>query len=142
MSNSVRFTGAFCELPLQVFDAWTLPARFAVWFGTAAISADDAEIDVRAGGAWKASMHLLNWSLKQWVGEFTEVHRPTRLTLTLSGESDQPAREPVAVDFVATDISAQMIVVQSAEGFDKSAKAAVAAGYGAFFDDMEKVLSR
>lgn len=33
-----------------------------------------------------------------------------------------------------------MTMVQAAAGFDDAAKAAVTAGYAAFFDDMEKLL--
>jgi uncharacterized protein YndB with AHSA1/START domain len=142
MSNPVSITRTFPATPEQVFDAWTTPSAFAVWFGTAAVPVDDVEMDVRVGGAWKATMHLPDGSLKHWVGEFTEVNRPTRLALTLTDQPDDPAREPVTVDIVAVDGGARMTMVQSALGFDDAAKAAVTAGYTAFFDDMEKLLIR
>lgn len=142
MSNPVSITRTFPATPEQVFDAWTTPAAFAVWFGTAAVPVDNVEMDVRVGGAWKATMHLPDGSLKHWVGEFTEVNRPTRLALTLTDQPDDPAREPVTVDIVAVDGGARMTMVQSALGFDDAAKAAVTAGYTAFFDDMEKLLVR
>lgn len=142
MSNPVSITRTFAATPEQVFDAWTTPAAFAVWFGTAAITVDDVEMDVRVGGAWKATMHLPDGSLKHWVGEFTEVNRPTRLALTLTDEPDEPAREPVTVDIVAVDSGTEMTMVQAAESFNDAAKAAVTAGYTAFFDDLEKLLAQ
>lgn len=141
MSNPVSITRTFAATPEQVFDAWTTPEAFAVWFGTAAILVDEVEMDVRVGGAWKATMHLPDGSLKYWVGEYTEVNRPTRLALTLTDMPDDPAGEPVTVDIVAVDSGAEMTMVQAAEGFDDAAKAAVTAGYTAFFDDMEKLLA-
>ncbi len=102
-------------------------------------------MDVRVGGAWKAAMHLPDGSVKHWVGEFTEVDRPTRLALTLTDEPDEPdepAGEPVTVDIVAVDNGAMMIMMQAADGFDDAAITAVTAGYTAFFDDMEKLLAR
>ena len=142
MSNPVSITRTFRATLEQVFDAWTTPATFVVWFGTAAILVDDVEMDVRVGGGWKATMHLPDGSLKYWVGEFTEVNRPTRLALTLTDEPDEPTRAPVTVDIVAVDSGAEVTMVQGAEGFDDAAKAAVRAGYTAFFDDMEKLLAR
>jgi uncharacterized protein YndB with AHSA1/START domain len=142
MSNPVSITRTFPATPEQVFDAWTTPATFAIWFGTAAIPVDDVEMDVRVGGQWKATMHLPDGTLKHWVGEFTQVNRPTRLALTLTDQPNKPAREPVTVDIVAVDGGATMTMVQAAAGFDDAAKAAVTAGYTAFFDDMEKLLAR
>lgn len=142
MNSPVSITRTFSATPEEVFDAWTTPSTFAVWFGTAAIPVDDVEMDVRVGGAWKATMRLPDGSLKRWVGEFTEVHRPTRLALTLTDVPDEPAREPVTVDIVATDSGTRMTMEQAAEGFDDTAKAALTAGYGAFFDAMEKAIAR
>ena len=142
MSNPVSITRTFHATPEQVFDAWTTPASFAAWFGTAAILVDDVEMDVRVGGAWKATMHLPDGSVKNWAGEFTEVDRPTRLALTLTDEPDEPAGEPVTVDIAAVDSGAMMTLIQAADGFDDAAKAAVTAGYTAFFNDMEKLLAR
>lgn len=141
MSSPVSITRTFDATPEQVFDAWTTPAAFAVWFGTAAIAVDDIEMDVRVGGAWKATMHLPDGSLKHWVGEYTEVDRPTRLALTLTDEPSEPAGEPVTVDIVAVENGTEMTMVQSGEHFDDAGKAAVTAGYTAFFDDMEKLLA-
>jgi uncharacterized protein YndB with AHSA1/START domain len=142
MSNPVSITRTFTATPEQVFDAWTTPTAFAIWFGTAAIPVDDVEMDVRVGGAWKATMHLPDGSIKYWVGEFTEVNRPARLALTLTDEPDEPAREPVSVDIIAVEGGTEMTMIQTAEGFNDAAKAAVTAGYTAFFDDMEKLLAR
>lgn len=142
MSNPVSITRTFRATPEQVFDAWTTPETFAVWFGTAAIPVDGVEMDVRVGGHWKATMHLPDGSVKHWAGEFTEVNRPTRLALTLTDEPDEPAGEPVTVDIVAVEGGAMMTVVQAAAGFDDAAKAALTAGYTAFFDDMENLLAR
>lgn len=56
MSNPVSITRTLPATPEQVFDAWTTPAAFAFWFGTAAVPVDDVEMDVRVGGASKAAL--------------------------------------------------------------------------------------
>ncbi|WP_010204343.1 SRPBCC family protein [Salinibacterium sp. PAMC 21357] len=141
MSNPVSITRTFAATPEQVFDAWTTPASFAIWFGTAALSVVDVEMDVRVGGTWTATMHLPDGNLKYWAGEYTEVDRPTRLALTLTDEPSEPAGDPVTVDIVAVNGGTEMTMVQSGQGFDEEGKAAVTAGYNAFFDDMEKLLA-
>lgn len=141
MSSPISITRVFNATPEQVFDAWTTPSAFAVWFGTAALAVGDVEMDVRVGGAWKATMQLPDGSLKYWLGKYTAVDRPSRLALTLSDEPSEPAGDPVTVDIIAVEIGAEMTMVQSAEGFDDAGKAAVIAGYTAFFDDMEKLLA-
>ena len=141
MSNVVTITRTFAASPEEVFDAWTTPTTFAVWFGTAAITVDNVQMDVRVGGAWSATMQVPDGSFKYWAGEYTEVDRPTRLALTLTDEPSEPAGDPLTVDLVAVDGGTEMTMVQSAEGFDDAGKAAVAAGYTAFFDDMEKLLA-
>lgn len=141
MSNPVSIVRTFAATPERVFDAWTTPAAFAVWFGTAAIPVDDIEMDARVGGAWQATMHLPDGTIKPWAGEFTEVNRATRLALTLTDEPDEAAGDPVTVDIIAIDGGAQMTMMQTAEGFNEAAKAAVTHGYTAFFEDLERLLA-
>jgi len=86
-------------------------------------------------------MQLPDGSLKYWLGEYTEVDGPSRLALTISDEPSEPAGDAVTVDITAVENGTEMTMVQSAEGFDDAGKAAVIAGYTAFFDDMEKLLA-
>ena len=142
MSKVVTVTRTFAAAPERVFDAWTTPEQFAEWFGTAAMRVDNVEMDVRVGGAWKATMHLPDGGSKNWVGEFTEVNRPMRLALTLTDEPEEPTGTPVTVDIAVVSGGSQMTMVQSAEGFGAKERAALAAGYTAFFDDLERLLAR
>lgn len=137
MSEPVTITRTFAATPEQVFDAWTTPASFAVWFGTAAIPVDEVEMDVRVGGTWSATMHLPDGSVKNWVGEFTELDRPRRLVMTITDEPSNPAREPLTVDIVAAAGGSSMTLVQAAVGFDEATRAGLTAGYNGFFDTME-----
>ena len=67
-----------------VFDAWTTPRRFAVWFGAenGEIPVDSVELDATPGGIWKATMfagpeqHEIHW-----IGEFVTVNRPNKLVI-------------------------------------------------------------
>ena len=47
------------DAPVElVYDAWTTPRRFAVWFGgeNGEIPVESVELDATPGGVWKATM--------------------------------------------------------------------------------------
>ena len=60
-----------------VYAAWTEPAHFAHWFGTAAVDVpvDSVSFDLRVGGRWAAKMVFTEPQPMEmpWSGEFLEV---------------------------------------------------------------------
>src|SRR4051794_10574270 len=79
----------------RVWREWTEPDAFADWFGgpEAEIPLDTVAMDVRPGGAWRATM-LHGGREIRWKGEYVEVEPPERLVLTIS---DQPGDAPPEV---------------------------------------------
>ena len=143
MSDSFTVTRTFSAPRELVFEAWTKPEYFAVWFGTDAVDVplDTVSLDVRVGGAWKATMHLPDGHQINWVGEYTEVDPPERLAFTMTDEPESPAGEPIVVVFAAVDGGTEMTLTQQSAGFDQEQIDATIAGYNGFFDSMEKVLA-
>jgi uncharacterized protein YndB with AHSA1/START domain len=78
----------------RVFDApresvwreWTTPEAFADWFGgpESEVPLDTVAMDVRAGGAWRATMYAGPGRREiRWWGEYREVAEPERLVFTI-----------------------------------------------------------
>ena len=66
-----------------VWEAWTRPEHFAVWFGTAEVPMLDVELDVRPGGAWTGRMVYEGEEIP-WRGIYREVEEPERLVVDMA----------------------------------------------------------
>ncbi|SDI01176.1 Uncharacterized conserved protein YndB, AHSA1/START domain [Arthrobacter subterraneus] len=142
MSNQITVTRTFAAPRERVFAAWTDPADFAVWFGSSQVTVprDSLVLDVRPGGSWQAVMELPDGNTINWEGRYTEVTPPERLGLTIT---DQPGTEPgapISVTFAEVEGGTQMTLVQDAPEFTEDQREQTAAGYQAFFDDMEALV--
>ena len=80
----ISITRTFDAPPEEVFRAWTTPAIFGRWFGTAATTVEDVAMDVRVGGGWQARMVLPEGNEIGWHGSYQELEAPARLVMTLS----------------------------------------------------------
>jgi uncharacterized protein YndB with AHSA1/START domain len=78
------------DAPIElVYDAWTTPRRFAVWFGAenGEIPLESVQLDARPGGIWKATMLAGPDRVEiHWIGEFVIVSRPNKLVIAFSDE--------------------------------------------------------
>ena len=126
-----------------VFDALTKPEHFAVWFGTAEVEVpqDTLSMDVRPGGAFRAVMHLPDGNLINWAGTYIEVDPPARVAMTLTDQPGDDAGLPVIFDLEAVDGGTQLTVRQDRSDFSDEQVAATIAGYNAFIDDLEKIVT-
>ena len=80
----------------RVWREWTEPEAFADWFGgwTARCRCRRSSMDVRPGGAWRATMFCGPERREiRWTGEYHEVAAPERLVLTFS---DEPETTPTS----------------------------------------------
>lgn len=142
MTDGFTITRTFAAPAKLVFEAFTTPEHFAVWFGTSSVEVplETLDMDVRVGGVWTAVMHLPGGDVKHWEGEYTELDPYTRVAFTLTDQIGEPAGEPVTVDLVEADGSTQMSFWQESHGFSDEAIAMVTMGYNAFFDDMAAIV--
>src|SRR5688500_6392309 len=116
MTAPIVITRTFHASPEEIFDAWTRPELFARWFGTDAVEVpvDIVVMGATVGGGWKADMHLPDGRIIHWVGEYTEVERPTRLCFTITDVPGEAAGEPVTVDIRPINGLSEMTLVQQA----------------------------
>jgi uncharacterized protein YndB with AHSA1/START domain len=126
----------------RVWREWTEPERFADWFGgpDAEIPLDTVAMDVRPGGAWRATMRFGPREIR-WSGEYREVVAPERLVLTMNDDPDTDLHELVIVELRDLgDGRTEMLVEQHGhmrpEDYD-----AAQSGWGVFFDRIAERLA-
>jgi uncharacterized protein YndB with AHSA1/START domain len=130
-----------------VFRAWTEPARFAQWFGgrDATIPLDTVVMDVRPGGAWRATMFAGPDRVEiPWRGQFLEVEPPERLVFTLSdrpGDAPNDEAELVTVTFADLGGRTEMVMHQSGGHLSPEEYARAGQGWGGFFDYLAELLA-
>ena len=135
-------TRVFAAPRERVWREWTEPAAFADWFGgaDAEVPLDTVAMDVRPGGAWRATM-LHGGREIHWKGEYVEVEPPERLVLTFSDQPDDAPHELVVVMLrELTDGRTEMVVEQHGT-FPPDAYDAARNGWGGFFDVLAERLA-
>jgi uncharacterized protein YndB with AHSA1/START domain len=142
-AEGISMTRVFDAPRELVFRAWTEPERFAYWFGGtgAEVPMSSVEMDVRAGGAWKATMIIGPDQQIDWHGEFREVEAPERLVLTLS---DRPGSEFELVTVELRELGdgrTEMRFRQTGGHMDAEGYEQAKAGWGSFFDAMDENLA-
>ncbi|MGQ0804193.1 MAG: SRPBCC family protein [Actinomycetota bacterium] len=138
----ITMTRVFDAPRERVWKEWTEPERFADWYGGTAgeVPVDSVSMDVREGGAWRATMFAGGHEI-QWHGEYREVVEPERLVFTVSDQPDDDAFELVTV--MLTDLGdgrTEMLFQQSGhmtpEQYGEAEK-----GWSVFFDRMAERLA-
>jgi uncharacterized protein YndB with AHSA1/START domain len=141
-SQGATVTRTFAAPRELVFDAWVDPQQFAKWFGGSGVTVprDTVSMDVRPGGKWKATMVIGNGVPDiNWLGEYVEIDRPSKLVLTLS---DRPeARELVTVTLTDVDGGTEMVFTQTGGHLSPEEYERVAQGWGTFFDALGELVS-
>jgi uncharacterized protein YndB with AHSA1/START domain len=98
--DGIDVTRVFAAPRERVWREWTQPEAFADWFGgpEVEIPLDTVAMDVRPGGAWRATMiggprrHEIHWS-----GEYREVDEPERLVFTACDSPEKHDYELITV---------------------------------------------
>ena len=126
----------------QVWKEWTEPERFADWYGggEAEVPVSSVTMDVREGGAWRATMFYGGREI-QWKGEYQEVVEPERLVFTVSDQPGDDAYELVIV--VLTDLGdgrTEMLFQQRGQMTPAQYERA-GQGWSGFFDRMAEHLA-
>jgi uncharacterized protein YndB with AHSA1/START domain len=130
------------DAPRQlVWDAWTQPEHFAVWFGTAEVPMDDVELDVRPGGAWKGRMTYAGTAI-HWRGIYREVVEPERLVVDLTDGTGGPDDyETYTVILSALDDErTEMVLRQSGGHLTDEGYEEAKVGTSSFMDAMDDLL--
>jgi uncharacterized protein YndB with AHSA1/START domain len=128
----------------RVWREWTEPERFADWFGgpEADVPLDSVAMDVRPGGAWRATMFAGPGRREiRWAGAYREVIAPERLVLTFSDRPEEDAHELVIVQLRDLGDGRTEMVVQQHGDMRPSDYERAQSGWGVFFDRMAERLA-
>lgn len=127
----------------RVWREWTEPEAFADWFGgpQSEVPVDSVEMDVRPGGAWRATMFAGPQRLEiPWSGEYIEVEPPARLVLSMTDEPEPDRWGLITVTLAELgDGRTEMTLDQRGDMTPEQYEAAKS-GWGGFFDRMDERL--
>ena len=141
--NGIKITRVFDAPVERVWREWTEPARFADWFGgpSATIPLESVSMDVRAGGAWRLRMEVGGRSI-DWHGAYEEVVEPSRLVFTVTDSVPEAGYDVVIVELRELgDGRTEMRFEQRGGHLTPEQYKAAGAGWGRFFDHIEKRLA-
>lgn len=144
MTYDISITHEFPVPREVVFDGWTNPATFAAWFGTEVVRVPLNTLVWTAtpGDTWSARMVLPDGGTIDWTGEFIDVTIPETIEFTITDVPSSPDRGTVTVRFEPTESGTHMIMRQWGESMSQQDAEGAAAGWGAFFDDLEQLVTR
>ena len=127
----------------RVFDAWTTPRQFAVWFGAedGEIPLDGVDLDARAGGIWKATMFAGPERREiHWIGEFIEVERPSKLVIAFTDGSPRDGWGYLTVLLDDLAGRTRMTMHQGGGALPPHELEQARAGWQSFFDVLDVLL--
>jgi uncharacterized protein YndB with AHSA1/START domain len=129
----------------EVFGAWTVPERFARWFGMhgSDVPAQAATLDVRPGGEWRVTMDLGDDGTKDFWGEYREVDEPSRLVLTLTDTEPEPDARDEIVTIELEDLGdgrTRMTFTQLGGNLDVAEYGRARDGWLLFFERQQDLL--
>ena len=135
----------------RVFDApresvwreWTTPEAFADWFGgqESEVPLDTVAMDVRAGGAWRATMYAGPGRREiRWWGEYREVAEPERLVFTICDREGDASELVTVVLHDLGDGRTEMRFEQRG-GMRPEDYERAKAGWSGFFDRIDERLA-
>jgi uncharacterized protein YndB with AHSA1/START domain len=97
--TELRIRRVIAAVPERVFAAWTQPELLRQWWGPTGVRCIAAEIDLRAGGAYRIGNQLPDGTVVWISGELELVEPPTRLVYSWR-IGDEPVSR-VTVTFTA-----------------------------------------
>lgn len=137
-TEGITITRVFDAPRELVFKAWTEPERFVTWFGPAdaEVPLSTVSMDVRPGGAWRATMLAGPGHQIHWKGVYHEVVAPERLVFTIT---DQAEGEQEVVTVLLSDLGddkTEMVFHQGGGHLPPEEYPRAKQGWSGFFDRM------
>jgi uncharacterized protein YndB with AHSA1/START domain len=140
---SVRIERTFNAPAEEVFDAWTSPEVMRRWYHAGPNwETPQVEVDLRVGGRVSVVMRKPDGSEVELSGEYIEIDRPHRLTMTCTFSDDPSDTEQlIELSFSEADGRTTVVLVNSRIPDDER-RESQDYGWGLCFDNLEQVLAR
>ena len=142
VANVVRIERTF-EAPAEdVFDAWTSPEVMRRWYHASPDwETPEAEVDLQVGGTWRVVMRAPDGSEHELSGEYTEIERPHRLSMTCNFNDDPSGTEQlVELTFSESEGSTTVVLVNSRIP-DEDRRASQDRGWGLCLGNLDGALT-
>ena len=142
--HGVAITRVFDAPRERVWREWTEPEAFADWYGgpDADVPLDEVSMDLRPGGAWRATMYFGAERREiRWSGEFQVVDAPERLVFTITDRPQMDRFELVTIELIdlgdgRTEMRFEQRGWMQPDDYERAG-----AGWGGFFDRMSERLA-
>jgi uncharacterized protein YndB with AHSA1/START domain len=144
--NTLRLVRVFDAPRERVFDAWADETQFIQWMCPPGVMLDEARLDVRPGGAWRARGHRPD-RIFATSGRYLEVKRPERLVFTWAhhegADFDAPRghETTVRLEFRAVGNKTELTLIHGSFA-DPSNRQAHNDGWSGSFGKLEDFLRR
>lgn len=126
-----------------VWRAFTEPEQYAQWFGPVDSRLEAVSMDVRPGGAWRATMILADGTEIPWSGSYLEVVGPERLVFTVSDEGSPGGEyEQMAVTLTDRGDQTELVLRQSGGHLTDEQYGQAKEGTSSFLDRMAELLAK
>jgi uncharacterized protein YndB with AHSA1/START domain len=125
-----------------VFDAWTSPEVMRRWYHAGPDwETPEVEVDLRVGGRVRVVMRKPDGTEVELSGEYREIERPHRLSMTCTF-SDDPADEEqlIELSFSEADGSTTVVLVNTRIPTNER-RDAQEYGWGLCFDNLDRALA-
>ncbi len=109
MTAQLRVTRVIAAPAARLFAAWTQPELLRQWWGPTGVRCVGAEVDLRAGGAYRIGNAMPDGSVLWIEGEFAVVDPPHKLVYSWRIDGEPESR--VTVTFVAQSERSTEVVV-------------------------------
>jgi len=136
---TVRITWHFKASPESMFDAWTDPNLAWTWMARAAGQIVCIEIDPRVHGAVRQVVRRDGHEV-EYVGEYVELARPTRLAFTWPAPPFSDDRSLVKLDFRPVGTGTDLTLAQ--ERVQQGRESRTMDGWRAILDAISVGLAR
>lgn len=124
-----------------VFDAWTSAEVLRRWFHVGPDwDTPEAEVDLRVGGRLRVVMRRPDGTEFVASGEYTEIDRPHRLSLTWTFDDDPANQQLIELSFSETGRSTTVVMINSGISTDDR-RDAQHDGWHGCYDTLERVLA-
>jgi uncharacterized protein YndB with AHSA1/START domain len=129
------------EAPAEaVFDAWTSAEVLRRWFQPfPEWETPEAEVDVRVGGKIRVVMRRPDGSEISAGGEYMEIDRPHRLTMTWTFDDEPSNQQVLELSFSESEGSTTVVMINSAISTEERSDAQ-RDGWNGCFDQLGAVL--
>ncbi len=139
--SGYTITRVFAAPRSLVWEAFTKPEHFAVWWGGRLAKVEETKMDVRVGGTWSALMLLPEGNI-DWSGEYLEVVPPERLVMTLTDRAkESDAREKFTITLADLGDKTELVLTQDGGNLTDEQYEHAKQGTSSFLDTMAELLA-